>query len=333
MTADTDNRAALTSVALEGEELVSFDRDDARAVESPAPDSFGARYEHLRVLGAGGMGEVRLCRDRMIGRLVAMKVIRAPRRGSPQRWRFVREARVQGQLEHPSIVPVYDLGIDPDGFPYFTMQRVVGSSLDVVLAALREGDPEARRRFTRRRMLTRFSQLCLAVDYIHRRGVVHRDLKPSNVMLGEFGEVFLLDWGLAKLLDALEPESGETILDASNARTTSEGSVLGTPGYMAPEQLRGEIHRVGPRSDVYSLGTMLYELLTLAPMHPQELLPAKLISVLQTDGGRPRAIAPDVPDALDRLCTHATRLEPEARLPSAGALSSGIETHLNLFGA
>src|SRR5262249_11894390 len=157
------------------------------------------RYLPRELLGRGGMGEVRLCRDVTIGRDVALKVVR-PRSGAPtpvHQRRFVREARVQGQLEHPAIVPVYDAGVDPDGALYFTMKRVRGESLSDVLRALRGGDPKAAQRTSQRRLLTLFSQVCMAVQFGHEKGVVHRDLKPENLMLGDFGEVYLLDWGLA----------------------------------------------------------------------------------------------------------------------------------------
>jgi serine/threonine-protein kinase len=158
------------------------------------------RYELRDRLGEGGMGTVDLCRDRVIGRDVALKRLHVQGSGaapSAATARFLREARVQGQLEHPAIVPVHDLGVTPDGRPYFTMKRVRGDTLDELLARLAAGDPDTARRFGQRRLLAAFSTVCLAVDFAHSRGVLHRDLKPANVMLGEFGEVNVLDWGLA----------------------------------------------------------------------------------------------------------------------------------------
>ncbi|MCZ7681650.1 MAG: serine/threonine protein kinase [Sandaracinaceae bacterium] len=156
----------------------------------------GARYVRGAVIGAGGMGEVRLDRDRRIGREVAVKRLHAALGGREDtQARFLREARVQGQLEHPAIVPVYDLGAGEDGELYFTMKRVRGRTLADILADLAHGDAEAKKRFGRRRLLSAFSQVCLAIDYAHARGVMHRDLKPGNVMLGDWGEVYVLDWG------------------------------------------------------------------------------------------------------------------------------------------
>ncbi|MEO6417977.1 MAG: protein kinase, partial [Polyangiaceae bacterium] len=148
---------------------------------------FSERYAAGELLGEGGMGEVRLIKDGRIGREVAMKVIR-PGHGSRSdlRSRFLREARVQGQLEHPAIVPVYDLGVDPNGASYFTMKRVRGMTLEEVLDGLRKRDADATIEYSRRKLLTAFGSVCLAIDFAHARGVIHRDLKPGNVMLGGF---------------------------------------------------------------------------------------------------------------------------------------------------
>jgi serine/threonine-protein kinase len=154
---------------------------------------FEERYEHRALLGEGGMGAVDLFQDRAIGREVAIKRIR-PEASSPGALaRFVREARVQGQLEHPAIVPVHDLAENSEGTAFFTMKRVRGASLDDILDALATDAPDARARYGRRKLLTAFATVCLAVDFAHSRGVLHRDLKPANVMLGDFGEVYVLD--------------------------------------------------------------------------------------------------------------------------------------------
>ena len=292
---------------------------------------FFDRYRFVEVLGVGGMGEVRLYHDRSIGREVAMKVIRASLSSSPRRWRFIREARVQGQLEHPSVVPLYDLGFDPEGNLYFTMKRVRGQSLSEVIRELRAADPSAIRRWTPRRLVAVFSRVCEAVSYIHSRGVIHRDLKPSNVMLGHFGETYVLDWGIAKVTSIMGDDAARAVIDATDANTTGKGSVMGSPGYMAPEQLRGEVGVVDARSDIYSLGSILFEILTWERLHPQDALQARLLSVLQTDGAWPsqRATKRAIPRALDEICAKATRVDPVHRFESVDALNDAIDAYLD----
>ena len=213
--------------------------DDIRAFSSPL--TFERRYEVLGVLSRSRLGQIRLCKDRPFAREVAMKVLRLASCNPSNRWRFFREARVQGQLGHPAIVPVYDLGVDPRGDLFFTMKWVRGLRLDEALRELRDGSSAPT--FSRRRLLQRVSQMCLAIHYAHSRGVVHRDLKPANIMLGQFGEIFVLDWGLAKVLSEAHPRY-DPIDDASGAIRTSNGSVLGTVGFMAPEQLQGHVDLV-----------------------------------------------------------------------------------------
>lgn len=307
--------------------------EEADATESPESRyarsqlNFTARYEILGTLASGSMAEIRLAKDRPFAREVAMKVLRSGPSSKASRWRFFREARVQGQLSHPAVVPVYDLGIDPAGDLYFTMKWVRGLRLDLALAELREGLSE-RPAFTERQLLARLAQLCVAVHYAHSRGVVHRDLKPTNIMVGEFGELYVLDWGLAKVLSEVNPRY-EPIDDASGAMRTSDGSVLGTIGYMAPEQLQGEVDQVSVRSDVYSLGAMLFELLALESVHKGSAA-VQALSSLKTDGARPRERRPtgDIPETLDQICYDALRLNPDDRLESANAIAEAIEAYL-----
>jgi tRNA A-37 threonylcarbamoyl transferase component Bud32 len=303
---------------------------DVHAIESPPAE----RYEPRGVLGAGGMGEVRLVRDRRIGREVALKVLRErdDDRG-PRTTRFVREARIQGQLEHPSVVPVHDLSADERGAVYFTMTRVRGMTLTKVLERLRDGDPEHARRFTRRRLLTAFSSVCLAIDFAHERGVIHRDLKPDNIMLGDHGQVMVLDWGVARVIgeatDDGPPISPDSSLDGRKMRTLL-GSVIGTAGYMSPEQAAGAVDEVGPASDVYALGAILFEILTLAQLHDAPSARERLDSTLRGADARASERVPSaaVPPELEAICVVATQHDPRVRMQSARGLSELVEQYL-----
>ena len=315
--------------------------DSIEPIESepvPKDADFKDRYSARDLLGEGGMGEVRLARDTRIGREVAMKVVR-PGAGSrsDMRSRFLREARVQGQLEHPAIVPVYDLGARPDGATYFTMKRVRGKTLEEILDDLRAREPAAILEYSRRKLLSAFNSVCLAMDFAHARGVVHRDLKPGNVMLGGFGEVYVLDWGLAKIKGDIEPASGraetkgDEPVDAplSVRGQTEDGAVMGTPGYMAPEQLVST--DVDARADVYALGAMLFEICTHRPLHDKPKLPAVLDSTLRGPDVRASVRAPglDLPPELEAIWTRATALRREDRYASARELSEDLERFLD----
>ncbi|MGH1340281.1 MAG: protein kinase domain-containing protein [Nannocystales bacterium] len=289
----------------------------------------GERYRDQGRLGRGGMGEVRLCTDVRIGREVALKVIRDERAGQPQaRTRFLKEVRVQGQLEHPAVVPVYDLDATKGGRPYFTMRRIGGNTLADII---RMDDEEE---FSRRRLLSAFSQVCLAVDYAHERGIVHRDLKPSNVMLGDFGEVYVLDWGLAKTMDEEErlPTEDPVSFDGlGGSGETVEGEVLGTPGYMAPEQLDGVHGNVGPHSDIYALGALLFELMTCEPLHPRSTPQHAIGSTIGGADARAHARYPDrqVPPELEAICVRATQYDAADRFTSARELQLAVERFLD----
>jgi serine/threonine-protein kinase len=307
---------------------------------------FVQRYAVGDVLGEGGMGIIRSCSDRRIGREVAIKSVK-PAKGSrgDTAARFLREACVQGQLEHPSIVPVYDLGRDSDGTLYFTMKRVRGMTFERIIDSLRGGDgsPASPARdsltgdgpvpaFSRRKLLTAFASVCHAVDFAHSRGVIHRDLKPSNVMLGDFGEVYVLDWGLAKIVGAPDPRPpSEPPVVSSGERSahTVQGATMGTPGYMAPEQARGET--VDGRTDVYALGAILFELLALEPLHPHASARAAIDSTLGGVDARPSARAPqrDLPPELDVVCARATAAAPDDRYASVRDLVGAIEHYLD----
>ncbi len=296
---------------------------------------FDARYELGEVLGRGGMGEVRIATDARMGRTVAVKLIRADSAKRPRlRARFLFEATMQGQLEHPSIVPVYDLGVRPDGSEYFTMRRVRGRTLHEVLKALRQGDRGAAVAFTRRRLLAAFQSVALAVEFAHQRGVIHRDLKPANVMLGEFGEVIVLDWGLAKLVQrdpSVSPAQERAwFYERRSMDTTAVGEVLGSPGYMSPEQAV-DSQSVDSRSDIFALGAILFEILTLHHLVPGD---TNAVVVGNTIAGDYEARISrrfpelDVPPELEAICVRATDKDAVNRHARARDLADAVESYL-----
>jgi eukaryotic-like serine/threonine-protein kinase len=286
------------------------------------------RYEETGVLGEGGMGEVRLCLDVHIGREVAMKLLLPSRLGHEQvRARFLREALIQAQLEHPSIVPVYEVGRSPAGVPGFTMKRIRGRTLEEVVDGQRAGQVELARRFNRARLLQAFTQVCLAVDFAHSRGVVHRDLKPANIMLGDFGEVYVLDWGVARVRD--QREVPFPLTNVPDVRLTT--SVLGTPGYVAPEQIRAP-GDVDGRADVYALGCILFEILTGRVLHPGTDAEQVLLSTFRPDAVRERLGQTDqrVPSGLVEVCAKATSLEPDDRQATARQVADAVQAYLDV---
>ncbi len=230
------------------------------------------RYRRVRSHARGGLGEVFVALDEELKREVALKEIQDRYADqSEARARFVREAEVTGKLEHPGIVPVYGLGAYPDGRPFYAMRLIRGESLAEAIARFHRED-EAKHRFlgerslALRELLGRFISVCHAVAYAHSRGVIHRDIKPANVMLGDYGETLVVDWGLARLIGKIDTEATATEqpvrLGEESTTATVMGEVVGTPAFMAPEQARGQHDRESPASDEFSLGAMLYTLLT-----------------------------------------------------------------------
>jgi eukaryotic-like serine/threonine-protein kinase len=282
-------------------------------------DLLAPRYTDVGLLGVGGMGEVRLWRDAWLGRKVAVKSLVPERRDQAESVaRFRREARVQAQLEHPSIVPVYDRGLDDSGREIFTMRRIDGRTLGDVL---KEGEESVSS------LLGIFRQVCLVVDYAHSRGVIHRDLKPDNILVGDYGEIYVLDWGLAKLL-----EKRTTTIDApkSDTERTVAGQILGTPGYMAPEQI-GAADDCDERSDVYALGAILFEILCGEPLHQGRTVSVLIQSTLMGDRRSLADRAPerDIGPELDTLVMRATAIDPRERFDSARALADAVEAYLD----
>ncbi len=271
------------------------------------------------VLGSGGMGEVVVAHDKQIGRDVAIKLLRAEAPTADIIARFLREARIQARLEHPAIVPVHHMGTDERGLPYFTMKKLAGTTLLSLLARSEQ--------LPRPRMLRVFVEVCQAVEFAHARGVVHRDLKPANIMVGDFGEVYVLDWGLARLMSERESQPWMSTDVESLDGVTQAGAMLGTPGYMAPEQIE-DAHVVGPAADVYSLGAILYEILAGESPHPRG--GGAIASTLKGDIVAPALRRPDrnVPPELDSLCVSALASDAAAR-PTVKQLAEKIQGFLD----
>jgi hypothetical protein len=280
------------------------------------------RYRLARRIGKGGMGEVIGARDEQVGRDVAIKRMRAAAPDERAIQRFLREASIQGRLEHPAIVPVHEIGRDGDGLPFFVMKKLTGTTLGQIVA-----DPAQHARFGRQHVLRAFAEVCLAVELAHVRGIVHRDLKPDNILLGDFGEVYILDWGVAKVIGEDDGEFGD-LGSGSGEHATAVGATIGTPGYMAPEQASG-LPDIDARADVYALGCVLFEILAGEPLHPRG--PEAKQSVLAGRDARPslrtpgRGIAPE----LDVLCVAATARDRGERIATARELGDRVQRFLD----
>ena len=290
-----------------------------RALDTPE-----LRYREISRIGLGGMGEVCATFDAKLGREIARKTLIShdPAELPVLQARFVREAKVQALLEHPAIVPVYDIGVGADGRPYFTMKRIRGETLFSVIEALREGRRATLKRVGRHRLLSAFVTLCLAVDYAHQHGVIHRDLKPENIMLGPHGEVYILDWGLARMVPPQGTAQPPDVRGFDSG--TRPGEMVGTPGFMPPEQVIGQHDEVDARSDVYALGAILYEILTLRGLHEGGDITAIIESTLNAS-----RVPPPVAPELHAIATRATRFHKDQRYYSARALADAIERYLD----
>jgi serine/threonine-protein kinase len=298
--------------------------------------SSGQRFRVLRPHARGGLGAVFVALDTELHREVVLKQILESHADDPtSRQRFLLEAEVTGGLEHPGIVPVYGLGTYGDGRPYYAMRFIRGDSLKEAIEQFHAGgcpkEDAGGQSLELRKLLRRLLDVCNAIEYAHSRGVLHRDIKPGNIIVGRYGETLVVDWGLAKATGRAEPGSGERTLlpnSASGSTDTLPGAALGTPAYMSPEQARGELDRLGSRSDVYSLGATLYCILTgKPPFHGDDLGRAlKLVQEGRYDA--PRRLDPSIDRSLEAICLKAMALRPEDRYVSAQDLAEDLDRWL-----
>ncbi|MFG0315976.1 MAG: tetratricopeptide repeat protein, partial [Planctomycetota bacterium JB042] len=315
--------------------------------------SVGDRYEPLGEIGRGGMGVVRKVLDKDLRRTLAMKVVRSDAasgsRGSLDSvslGRFLEEAQVTSQLDHPGIVPVHELGVDGDGNVYFTMKLVKGIELKRVFERVADGTDG----WTSTRALNVILRACEAVAYAHAKGVIHRDLKPSNIMVGRYGETYVMDWGLARVLGGTEdeprprPEVAASVsvvasdraerkgVETDSSLGTMDGDIVGTPVYMPPEQAGGQAGDVGPRSDVYAMGAILYQLLTgRMPYVPPETSPSPHLVLRWVLEGPPTPVAElnaAVPPELVAICEKAMSRDPSRRYATMGELAEDLRAYV-----
>jgi PAS domain S-box-containing protein len=341
-----DPKAGLAAVANDLKRSLAAvqDEDIQRSLaELPAPDALTTtapdavmshrddRYTLTRLHASGGIGRVWLARDSEFGRNVALKELRPERADhATHRARFLQEAHITGQLEHPGIVPVYELVLQPKNQqPFYTMRFVKGRTLSEAAREYhRSPTTGSARLFGFVSLLSAFVTVCHTIAYAHSRGVIHRDLKGENVVLGDFGEVVVLDWGLAKLIDRPEAEADHApivIEDTTGSGLTVYGQAIGTPAYMAPEQASGLLSEIGCHTDIYGLGAILYEILTgRAPFSGADTFDV-LRKVRQDPPIRPHEFWTDAPTALEDICLRALAKRPTDRFASATELAKAVE--------
>jgi serine/threonine-protein kinase len=272
------------------------------------------RYQPVRPLGAGGQAEVTLARDQDIDRPVAVKRLLPGQVNDDAVLRFAEEIRTVGQLEHPNIVPIHDVGVDGHGQYYFVMKYVEGETLEAVIGKLRDGDAAYLRKYTPEYRLQICNEILRGLEHAHGLGILHRDLKPANVMIGSLGEVVIMDWGIARRAGAVE----------------QPGSLLGTPAYMAPEQAAGRLHAMDARSDVYSLAVTFYEFLALRhPRGDHKTVPEMLAAVVSHEISKSQLFADftraGAPAAYAHLVKHGLAHDPAQRYPSVTAMRERLE--------
>jgi serine/threonine-protein kinase len=301
--------------------FVELHSHDEIALDDADITSSGRRYDMLGVVGQGAMGTVHVARDLDLRRKVAFKTML--RHDPLLHRRFLDEVRITAQLDHPNIVPVYSLSRDEEGRPAYAMKLVRGQTLERLLAEARGGESRDDLRLPAR--LELFLKVCDAVAYAHSKGILHRDLKPANVMVGRFGEVYVMDWGIAKLIG--QPERPRPVASSPEepADRTRVGALVGTPAYMAPEQANGEPEALGPFSDQFSLGLVLHEIVHLKPARWSDDVVGLLLKAANGTVDPPDRPGPP---ELAAIVRRATAREPSDRYPSVQALEADVRRYL-----
>ncbi len=338
---DMDHVSSVTRTAVMGQQsapefTVSKDGDSDIPKLTPKPRE---KYIFSKSIGRGGMKMVIQVKDRDTMRDIAMAVFPdAAHRPAADSRRFIDEARITARLEHPNIVPVHDIGIDASGAPYFTMKLLRGETLASVLKKLGAGDPEYRELYPLRALLRIFNKVCDAVAFAHSKGVIHLDLKPENIQIGDFGEVLLMDFGLAKVISKADED---VMNEAPGMKTqnyipgvTMDGVTKGTPGYMAPEQAAGKNSLKDFRTDVYSLGAILYSIATCEnPLSDRSDMKQMMIDTVKGRIIPPRERTPErlIPGALEAVILKAMSVHPQSRYQSVKELRDEIRAFLNGF--
>jgi serine/threonine protein kinase len=283
------------------------------------------RYSDFKPLAVGGSAQLRTCRDKTLGRTVVMKTLHPHLANNAyMQSRFLREARVTAQLQHPVTVPVYDLGRDMEDRLYFTMKKVEGETVRSIIERQAKGDEQAISHFGLERMLGVLIQVCNGLAYAHVHGVVHRDVKPENILVGAFGEAVLLDWGVAKVWADEESEGDARMME--HQILTDVNQRPGTPLYMSPEQVRGGSDEIDARTDVYSAGAVLYEMLTLTePLRGKQVHETfeKIVNEMPPPP-RERAPSRQIPAALADIAMKAMAKRPEERFQTMEEMVEAI---------